>query len=120
MGFSEIVAICANGSRGAEIARLLAPEPDDHFVLKPKHSAFFEAPLETLLAKLKARRLVITGLATDGCVLATAMDAHMREYTVHVPRDCVAAASDARTGRALELMKTAMDVDVRTSRYVQP
>ena len=112
MGFS--------GSRGADIAKLLAPEPDDHFVLKPKHSAFFEAPLETLLAKLQARRLVITGLATDGCVLATAMDAHMREYEVHVPRDCVAAASDARTTRALELMKTAMDVDVRTSRHVRP
>lgn len=120
MDFNEIVAICANGSRGADITRLLAPEPDDHFVLKPKHSAFFEAPLETLLAKLKARRLVITGLATDGCVLATAMDAHMREYEVHVPRDCVAAASDARTARALELMKTAMDVDVRASRYVRP
>lgn len=120
MGFSEIVAISANGSRGADIAKLLAPEPDDHFVLKPKHSAFFEAPLETLLAKLQARRLVITGLATDGCVLATAMDAHMREYEVHVPRDCVAAASDARTTRALELMKTAMDVDVRTSRHVRP
>ncbi|MGQ4583635.1 isochorismatase family protein [Lysobacter sp. F60174L2] len=118
MGFSEIVAICANDSRGADIARLLAPEPDDHFVLKPKHSAFFEAPLETLLTKLKARRLVITGLATDGCVLATAMDAHMREYRIHVPRDCVAAISEARTDRALELMKVSMDIDVRTSRYV--
>ena len=120
MGFNEIVAICANGSRGAGIARLLAPGPDDHFVLKPKHSAFFEAPLETLLTKLKARRLVITGLATDGCVLATAMDAHMRDYELHVPRDCVAAASSVRSDRALELMKAAMDVDVRTSRYVQP
>ena len=118
MGFSEIVAICSNGTRGADIAQQLAPEPDDHFVLKPKHSAFFETPLETLLAKLKARRLVVTGLATDGCVLATAMDAHMREYKVHVPRDCVAAISDTRTDRALELMKVAMDIDVRTSRYV--
>jgi nicotinamidase-related amidase len=117
MGFTEIVAICTNGSRGADVARLLIPEPDDHFVLKPKHSAFFETPLETLLAKLQARRLVITGMATDGCVLATAMDAHMREYEVHVPRDCVAAPSDVRTDRALELMKVAMDVDVRTARY---
>lgn len=120
MDFNEIVAICASGGRGVEITGLLTPEPDDHFVLKPKHSAFFECPLETLLAKLKARRLVITGLATDNCVLATAMDAHMREYRLHVPRDCVAALSDARTDRALELMKTAMDIDVRTSRFVQP
>ncbi|MGH8074794.1 MAG: isochorismatase family cysteine hydrolase [Lysobacter sp.] len=119
MGFTEIVAICANDGRGADITRLLTPEPDDHFVLKPKHSAFFEAPLETLLAKLRARHLVIVGLATDGCVLATAIDAHMREYRIHVPRDCVAAISEARTDRALELMKVSMDIDVRTSRYVR-
>lgn len=120
MDFSEIVAICTAGSRGADIAQLLAPGPEDHFALKPKHSAFFETPLETLLAKLEARRLVICGVATDGCVLATAMDAHMREYEVHVPRDCVAAISDVRDDRALELMRTAMEIDVRTARHVRP
>jgi len=119
MDFNELVAICSHDSRGAPLAQLLAPDRDDHFVLKPKHSAFYETPLPTLLAKLKVGGLVITGLATDNCVLATAMDAHMREYRVHVPRDCVAAVSRARSDRALALMKDAMDLDVRTSRYVQ-
>src|SRR5690606_38048980 len=79
MGFADIIEICAQSSRGAALTEILMPEEDDHFVLKPKHSAFFEAPLETLLAKLKVRRLILTGVATDGCVLATALDAHMRE-----------------------------------------
>jgi len=59
-------------------------------------------------------------VATDGCVLATATDAHIREFDVHVPRDCVAAISTERTERALALMKASMHIDVRTSRYVDP
>lgn len=119
MDFRELVAICSHDSRGAPLAQLLAPDRDDYFVLKPKHSAFYESPLPTLLAKLKVGDLVITGLATDNCVLATAMDAHMREYRAHVPRDCVAAISRARSDRALALMRDAMGLDVRTSRYVR-
>src|SRR5690606_39132713 len=39
--FRELVAVCAHDDmRGAAIARLLQPGPDDYFVLKPKHSAF--------------------------------------------------------------------------------
>lgn len=119
MDFRELVAICSHDSRGAPLAQLLAPDRDDHFVLKPKHSAFYETPLATLLAKLEVRHLVITGLATDNCILATAMDAHIREYRVHVPRDCVATASRVRGDRALALMRDSLELDVRTSRYVQ-
>src|SRR5215218_2202778 len=52
-------------SRGAEVARLLIPAEDDYFVLKPKHSVFFATSLEVLLASMGARRLVMTGFATD-------------------------------------------------------
>ena len=118
--FREIVAIVRHGSRGAELAELLAPVPGDYFVLKPKHSGFLATPLEILLEKLDAGRVVVTGVATDGCVLATATDAHMREYGVHVPRDCVAAVTPARSKRAVELMADSMHVDVRSARYVSP
>lgn len=118
--FSALVAICQHdGSLGAELARCLPPEPDDYFVLKPKHSGFFDTPLAILLAKLGAKRLVITGVAADGCVLTTATDAHMREFAVHVPRDCVASISPQRTERALALMKDSMKIDVRTARYAR-
>lgn len=118
--FKEIVAVVGHDTPGAPLAELLAPEHDDYFVLKPKHSGFYETPLPTLLEKLQAGRLVVTGVATDGCVLATATDAHIREFDVHVPRDCVAAISTERTERALALMKASMHIDVRTSRYVDP
>jgi len=118
--FSEIVAVCRHDTPGAPLAELLLPEADDYFILKPKHSAFFATPLPILLKKLEATRLIITGVAADGCVLTTATDAHMREYQVHVPRDCVASISQMRTDRALGLMKDSMKLDVRTSRYATP
>lgn len=119
--FRELVAVCMHdGMPGAEIARLLQPGPDDYFVLKPKHSAFMSSPLDVLLAKLGTRELVLTGVAADSCIVATAQDAHMRELRVRVPRDCVAAISDARTERALALLRDGWEADVRASRGLRP
>src|SRR5689334_4379090 len=45
--FRQVVAAALNGKGGgAEIARALAPRPDDYFVLKPKHSSFHATPLD--------------------------------------------------------------------------
>lgn len=119
--FRELVAVCAHdGMPGAAIARMLEPGPDDYFVLKPKHSAFLSTPLDVLLAKLEVRELVLTGVAADSCILATAQDAHMREFKVRVPRDCVAAITDARKERALALLRDGWQVGVRASRTVRP
>lgn len=119
--FHQIQAVCAQpGMPGAEIARRLAPGPDDYFVLKPKHSAFLASPLDVLLKKLEARKLVVTGIAADACVLATAQDAHMREYALAVPRDAVGAISPARRDRALAILRDNCGADTRTARSVAP
>lgn len=118
--FNELVAICSHdNSAGAEMAKLLLPERDDYFILKPKHSAFHATPLPVLLEQLGTRRVVVTGVAGDGCVLATATDAHMREYQVHVPRDAVASISRPRNERALALMAASMKIDIRSTRSVR-
>lgn len=119
--FRELVAVCSrDDAPGAEIARLIAPEHDDFFILKPKHSAFFATPLRLLLEKLETRRLVLTGIATDSCILATAADAHMNEYELIVPRDCVAAESAARDRQAVAVMQASMRADIRVSSSVKP
>jgi nicotinamidase-related amidase len=101
--FSEVVRSCVErGGDAAELAALLAPEPGDLSVLKPRHSAFYGTPLEFLLDELRAGCLIITGLTTDSCVLFTAGDAFLRGYRVWVPADCVAAKSAAAQRRALE------------------
>src|SRR6185312_11785127 len=71
--FKRLVRHCLeDGVRGEPVARLLLPEEDDYFVLKPKSSAFFETTLHTLLGHLGAKTLILTGVAADVCVLFTA------------------------------------------------
>src|SRR6188474_529375 len=75
--FKKQVGLCIReSSPGAAVARLLIPEEDDYFVLKPKHSGFFSTSLDVLLSYLGARTLVLTGVAGNICVLFTANDAH--------------------------------------------
>ena len=87
------------------MAREMAPEPTDYTVLKPRHSGFHATPLELLLEHLGVRRLVLAGFATDACVSFTANDAHVRGYRVVVPSDTVAAATPARSRRALAQLR---------------
>ena len=65
------------------MVKLIAPDDEDYFVLKPKHSGFYSTTLETLLAYLKAKTLILTGIAGNSCVLFTASDAFMRDYYLY-------------------------------------
>jgi nicotinamidase-related amidase len=103
----QISHCLVDGVRGEPIARLLAPDHSDYFVLKPKSSAFFGTTLHTLLQYLGIRTLVLTGIAADVCILFTAHDAHLRDYEIIVPSDCVASNTLAETRMALANMKKA-------------
>jgi nicotinamidase-related amidase len=102
-------------SPGREIARLLEPQPEDYFVLKPKHSGFQFTTLNVLLEHLGARTLVLTGVAANFCVLFTAHDAYMRDYRLVVPRDCIASRTEADDRYALEHMGSVTKADTRAS-----
>ena len=118
--FHELVAICSQPEApGAALVLPIAPEHDDYLVLKPKHSGFLASPLDVLLHQLGVRRLVVTGIAGDGCVMTTAADAHMREYAVHVPADCCASITPARNQRALQVLRESMGIDTRASRVLR-
>jgi isochorismate hydrolase len=104
-----------DGVRGEPLALLLEPDHDDYFVLKPKHSAFFETTLETLLRHLGAKRLVLTGITGDICVLLTASDAYMRDYQIHVPADCIASVDASDNQSALEYMARVLKADICTA-----
>ena len=112
--FRRQVQHCLRGeSRGREIVRLLRPEEDDYFVLKPKHSGFFSTTLETLLRYLGSKTLIITGIAGNFCVLFTANDAYMRDYDLIIPSDCTASNSAAENKEALALMRKFLKADTR-------
>jgi nicotinamidase-related amidase len=106
-------------SRGRQIAKLLAPSPQDYLMFKPRHSAFFGTPLETLLKSLHIKRLVATGLTSHQCVLFTAMDAHVREYELVIPSDCIAAGATIDTKHALYIFSNALMAKVHGSRHLR-
>jgi len=102
-------------SRGAELVMALRPEESDYFVLKPKHSGFFATTLETLLRYLGVRRLILTGIAGNFCVLFTANDAYMRDYEIIVPPDCVISNTAKENRQGLQLMRKFLKADLRPS-----
>jgi nicotinamidase-related amidase len=114
--FKRLVARCLEEhGRGKEITRMLLPDDDDYFVLKPRHSGFYATPLELLLRDLNATRVIVTGIAGDNCVLFTAADAYIREFDVAVPADCVVSGDAASNRSALKHMRVALKADIRPS-----
>jgi nicotinamidase-related amidase len=63
------------------VARL-APRPDEPFLLKARYSVFDHTPLDLLLGELGVERLLLTGAATEGCVVQSGIDA--REHGLKV------------------------------------
>ena len=114
--FGEVVQHCLVGDvAGRPLAERLMPGPDDYFVLKPKHSAFFSTALDTLLKYLRVERLIVTGITGDMCVLITAVDAHMRDFEINVPQDCTASMSEAVNREALRYMARVPHADMTQS-----
>ena len=84
------------------MAPLAAKAPAAAQIDKPGFSSFSTPDFAKALARLKAGPLVLTGVETDACVLATAIDAMDRGYRVIV-------ASDAVTSTSLEAHRATLE-----------
>jgi nicotinamidase-related amidase len=114
--FPRLVQYCLeNNVRGQELVALLKPEEDDYFILKPKHSAFFQTNLDILLKYLGVTTLILTGMAGDICVLFSANDAYMRDFRIVVPADCTASEDPQHNRHALLLMQRVLKADLTPS-----
>jgi nicotinamidase-related amidase len=114
--FNKLLKHCLETEvRGKPLAERLRPDEDDYFVLKPKHSGFFSTTLDTLLDYLKARTLILTGVAANICVLFTANDAYMRDFNLVIPSDCVASNTAEDNEHALKLMEQVLKADTTAS-----
>ena len=112
--FPGLVRHCErSGSRGAQVVKTVAPAGDDYCLLKPKHSAFFATPLDTLLQYLGVKRLILTGASSHQCVLFTANDAYVRDLELRIPRDCIAARTAKDTRLALRYFTEVLGADTR-------
>lgn len=114
--FSSVVEHCLHdGVRGEPLARILRPEKDDYFVLKPKHSAFYGTTLDILLRYLGAETLILAGIAGNICILFSANDAYMRDFRLIVPSDCTVSNTADENEAALRQMRAALKADTTES-----
>lgn len=111
---SALISYCMRpGARGCRFVEKLLPGDQDYFVLKPMHSAFYQSPLEQLLKRLRRDRLILAGLTTDSCIIATAHDANMRDFTLHVPSDCSSARTQAEHRAAIQYLQSTIGANVQ-------
>lgn len=113
---AKLLAYCLRTQApGRNFVEKLKPDQEDYFILKPMHSAFYQTPLDVLLRRLGASSLILTGLATNSCILCSADDAKMRDYKVIVAGDCCAARTRREHDQAVEHIRSMSDGRVVSS-----
>lgn len=95
-----------------ELVEPIAPGEDVDFVVKARHSIFYETPLEYLLRQEEIDRLILVGQVTEQCILYSALDAYIRHFEVHVPPDAVAHIHEDLAEAALRMMEINMGADL--------
>ncbi len=90
----------------------IAPRDGTLFVVKARHSIFFQTPLEYLLGQEEVDRVVLIGQVTEQCILYSALDSYIRHFDVRVPPDAVAHIHEDLAKAALTMMERNMDADV--------
>jgi ureidoacrylate peracid hydrolase len=84
--------ICREGTWGAEFYEFV-PQPSEPVVTKHRYSGFIGTDLDIILRSKGVRSLVLTGIASNGCVEATARDGFMHDYYIVFVDDCTASYS---------------------------
>jgi nicotinamidase-related amidase len=101
-----------------ELVEPVLPKANHSFVVKARHSTFYETPLEYLLDQKGVGRLVLSGQVTEQCILYSALDAHVRHFDVVVATDAVAAIYDELGEAALKMMERNMSAELTTAAEV--
>jgi nicotinamidase-related amidase len=111
---NELVETVLSG-KFKHLVEPIAPAEDTLFVVKARHSIFYQTPLEYLLQQNDVERVVLIGQVTEQCILYSALDAYIRHFQVTVPRDAVAHIHEHLADASLELMEVNMEAEVCTA-----
>jgi nicotinamidase-related amidase len=113
-GRDELVSWAMSGA-DPELIEPIVPRDDFAFVLKARHSGFYETQLDYLLRRQRIDRLVLAGQVTEQCILYSALDAYIRHYDVVVATDAVAHIHPELAEAALEMMRRNMRASITTA-----
>lgn len=104
---AELVERALTG-RDPSLVEPIVPGPDLPFVVKARHSVFYETQLDYLLRSYDVERVVLAGQVTEQCILYSALDAYVRHYEVVVASDAVAHIHADLADAALRMMQVNM------------
>jgi nicotinamidase-related amidase len=90
----------------------ILPSDGGPFVVKARHSAFYQTQLEYLLRHEGVNRVVLAGQVTEQCILYSALDAYVRHFDVVVAADAVAHIHADLAHAALHMMERNMRAEV--------
>jgi nicotinamidase-related amidase len=118
--FSQLLAYCLRPeATGRDFVDQIKPDAEDYLVLKPKHSAFYQTPLDTLLNHLGTEAVILAGLSSSSCILCTAHDANMRDFRLFVPPDCTAARTADEHRQAIKQIELIREARVSRSTSIR-
>lgn len=100
------------GTRGAAVAREIAPEPGDVVVEKKTYSGFHGTQLSSVLRRHGIRSVSLAGCVTNICILYTAYEAAVRGYEVAVDESVVAGLDERSHRFALDQMENVLGARV--------
>jgi nicotinamidase-related amidase len=110
-GRAELVErVLASPAR--DLVEPIVPPEDAIFIVKARHSIFYETAVEYMLRQQGAEKVVLAGQVTEQCILYSALDAYIRHIEVEVPRDAVAHIHEDLADAALRMMEVNMGADV--------
>ena len=96
------------GSWGHQVVEELAPS--DLPVEKVGYDAFYATRLEWILRKVGIRRVIVSGIVTNGGVSSTVRGAHVREFKVTVLEDGCAAFTQELHDTAIAALRPVAEI----------
>ncbi|MBN1105024.1 MAG: cysteine hydrolase [Deltaproteobacteria bacterium] len=93
------------GTEGARVIDELGCGEADLWLPKPRFSAFFRTPLDGWLKERGVTLCAVAGIATNYCVLTTALDSICCDFRTVILEDCTAAISEGIHAETLNLYR---------------
>ena len=96
--------LLVRGEPGCDIIAALAPRPQETVIDKPGKGAFYDTPLQAVLANLGVTQLVLAGVTTEVCVQTTMREANDRGFDCLLVEEATASYFPAFKAATIEMI----------------
>jgi nicotinamidase-related amidase len=111
-GLAEAIHRATSAVPGGDLVARVAPRAGEHYLRKPRYSAFDHTALELILRDLDVDRLLLVGAATEMCIVQTAIDARELGFKVTILASACASVDSDDADLALAYARRVVGVRV--------